>query len=716
MNLGVQYYRPPFPMQRYWADDFKRIREAGLNTVQLWVLWSWVEATPGTFNFDDYDRLIELAEKNGLGVVLSAIAEVQPLWIQREVPGSEMIDHLGHRVVSSNRHECHFGITPGGCWDNPAVWQRMSRFLAETVSRYKNSPALVGWDAWNELRWNVQSEGLVCFCKHSVDTWHAWLDAKYGGLAGLNVAWLRRYSDWSEVSPGKLPDEPYTEMMAWQNFITSKCDRHGKARYDLMKAIDPEHPVTLHAATPSPLMAGHACEYAIERGNDWFFADGLDGVGCSSFPKWGGIDDADFGMRVECVKSAAQGKRVWLSEVQGGRAAVGFNIYQRVDALSQQRWIWNGLACGADTILFWCWRDEVFGRESAGFGLSGNDGLAEERLAAMRVTGGLIDRHRELLDAYQPVRPEVGVLFSPQAYYLAWSQEAKAARMRDALMGYARALVRKSIPYAIVEEEHLAALDGLRVLFLPRTIVTSEKLEAALGEFVRRGGTLVAESECGAFSRAGIYRYPEDRFLAGLTGVHEVGRRSLTGSPIAATCGGVKMLLDSTQWLTPMVDLERGGEPGRSRPRSSWAQHEDGSLIQEVKVGSGRVILVGGYLGDAYRANWSADFETFVELIVRSSRWVGQFQVLAPTPTKESFLYVKCGQSGGRKLVFVFFPAGCDSATLRFAPGWFAGRSAIDLISGEEVPLTPVSASGTAGGGECLVSAPPMRISVLVGQ
>ena len=78
MNLGVQYYRAPFPEQKYWEDDFKKIRDSGLNTVQLWVLWAWVEAVPGRFEFGDYDRLMELADKNGLGVILSTIAEIQP--------------------------------------------------------------------------------------------------------------------------------------------------------------------------------------------------------------------------------------------------------------------------------------------------------------------------------------------------------------------------------------------------------------------------------------------------------------------------------------------------------------------------------------------------------------------------------------------------------------------------------------------------------------
>ena len=27
-------------------------------------------------------------------------------------------------------------------------------------------PNLMGYDCWNELRWNVNSDGLVCFCPH----------------------------------------------------------------------------------------------------------------------------------------------------------------------------------------------------------------------------------------------------------------------------------------------------------------------------------------------------------------------------------------------------------------------------------------------------------------------------------------------------------------------------------------------------------------------
>lgn len=51
MKIGAQYYRPPFPVRSHWKADLRRMRESGLNTVQLWVLWAWVEPVPGAFRF-----------------------------------------------------------------------------------------------------------------------------------------------------------------------------------------------------------------------------------------------------------------------------------------------------------------------------------------------------------------------------------------------------------------------------------------------------------------------------------------------------------------------------------------------------------------------------------------------------------------------------------------------------------------------------------------
>lgn len=77
MQIGARYYHPPFPNQQFWKTDLKQMCAAGLNTIQLWVL-SWLEAKPSQLLFDDYDELMQEAQRNDLQVVLSVIPEVQP--------------------------------------------------------------------------------------------------------------------------------------------------------------------------------------------------------------------------------------------------------------------------------------------------------------------------------------------------------------------------------------------------------------------------------------------------------------------------------------------------------------------------------------------------------------------------------------------------------------------------------------------------------------
>lgn len=610
MQIGVQYYRPPFPNDRRWAADLANIRAAGLNTLQLWVLWSWVEAEPGKFEFGDYDRLVELAGRNNLKVVLSVIPEVQPLWIHRVIPGSELVNHLGDKVVSTNRVECHFGLSPGACFDHPAAWERMQAFIRAVVGRYKGAPNLHGWDAWNELRWNVHAQGLVCFCPHTLRLFREWLGEKYGGLDGLNRAWQRRYASWDDVMPGWSASRPFTEAMAFQHFLTVRANEHARKRHATIKEIDAEHPVTMHGGQPSPYYAGGQSITPLDRCNDWFLAEFLDGVGCSSFPNWQHEDLDSFVVRMETIRSAAGSKRLWLSELQGGRAASGFAGAIPVRAVDQQHWLWNGIATGADTVLFWCWRDEIFTTEAAGFGIVGNDGFAEERVAGFQNTAAIIQRNGKLLAKCRPRPAEVGVLFSPQSYYLHWCHAYQSNIAKSALVGYGKALAKRGIGFEVVEEEHLEKLEGLKVLFMPRATALDDKTADRLLAFAAGGGTLVVESECGAFDPAGIYRYPEERFLARI-GARDIGRR-MSGQdpiPVKIAAGGKTFRLTGVQWLTPW-SVERG---------TAWAKGGGGMLAGEVAHGKGRVILLASYFGDQYlKQNYTA-FEDFVGMLCETS-------------------------------------------------------------------------------------------------
>ena len=655
MLLATQYYRPPFPESRYWKDDLAHMVDAGLNGVQLWVVWAWVEAEPGRFDFSDYDTLFAEAERVGLKVVLSTKAELQPLWMPRVLPDSAMVDHMGRRVVSTNRCESNFGLTPGGCTDHPAVRERMGRFLGETAAHYANASGLYGWDAWNELRWNVQSDGYVCYCPHTLAAFRQWLDWRYGGLAGLNAAWKRRYVAWEDVFPGKLPDRPFSETVDFCRFLAWRAADHARFRFEAIRAHDRMRPVTAHAGAPSWGDGGGGWNQAQHRGNDSDTAVPLDGFGCSHFPFWGGkIEDAEFGVRIQSTRSAARGKIMWVSELQGGSACCNFHVLPPVDATSQQRWVWNGVAHGAKATIFWCWRDEVFGRESSGFGIIGNDGHRDERIAAMRETGRALSRHADLLADYQPDVPRVGVYVENTDHMIEFALKGRAPLVTTSIRAYATALARLDLPFEIVDAGHLDVLDDLRVLILPFPLVVRPKAAERLAAFVRRGGTILAESELDSFTMPGFYRYPgEDRTFAAGLGVMEQGRRPIELPELNVSLDGATFALKPSEWLTPYdcdaADALCRGAAGQA-------------VVLGRAVGEGRVVAVGSLLGPAYAQERYADFERFLAHLARGA---GVERPLAVD--SESPIHCKTGlaDGGAARLVFLLNPGAEQRVAIR---------------------------------------------------
>jgi beta-galactosidase len=705
INLGPQYYRPPFPVSTYWQDDVAKIKDAGFNCLQLWVMWSWVEAKPGKFNYDDYDRIIDCAEANGLKVVLSTIAEVHPYWIHRVVPDCELVTNRGQKVVSENRNECHNGLSPGGCFDHPEVWKRMSGFIRETAAHYQGRKNLAGWDAWNELRWNVGADGPVCYCRHTVKRYREWLEERFGSLDGLNREWLRRYDSWEDVMPGKNTKGPYTSSMSFAHFLTWRSNRHAADRYKIIKALHPDRAVTVHGSIPCMKHVGWegGFDQALNRGNDWFIADELDGIGCSNFPAWANMRNADFTVGMEMIHSAAREKRFWVSELQGGSANGWFTVSNPVRAVDQQRWIWNSIACGADTVLLWCWRDEVFCGEANGFGISGNDGFAAERIAAMQHTGTLLKKHARLIDGYRPAAADVAILFSPQTYYLYWAQEATAQRPLNSIAGFAKAMIRQSIPFKIVEEAHLEELAGVKILFLPKTTVLDDGTIKTLQRFVESGGTLYCEAETGAWDSRGIFRYPEDRFPGTCSSVVEIGRRGVPENPVfAAKFAGKTYQLKASQLLSPWR-ASKGGTLAKT-------VEGDGAMLAQVKLGKGNLILCGTYLGDEYDKECYPDFEDLVRKFVEAAGAdSGKIRIAARTKADfDSYVYARYGRSNGKDVAFVFFPAGCNSATLSFTGDLFKAGPVKDLFSGRELPLEK---SGRTR--KLKLAAGPTRIAIL---
>ena len=85
--LGTHYYRQPTPAAKEWVEDLKRIKQLGIQMIQLRPQWRWNERTEGDYNWDDIDKLLELAGKHELNVIFKPMLETAPDYIFKKYDG-----------------------------------------------------------------------------------------------------------------------------------------------------------------------------------------------------------------------------------------------------------------------------------------------------------------------------------------------------------------------------------------------------------------------------------------------------------------------------------------------------------------------------------------------------------------------------------------------------------------------------------------------------
>ena len=72
------------------------------------------------------------------------------------------------------------------CLDNTEAQAAAERFLTTLVERYRNHPALLGYDLWNENTYpGGGARKMNCYCEGTRQKLREWLQARYGSLQVL---------------------------------------------------------------------------------------------------------------------------------------------------------------------------------------------------------------------------------------------------------------------------------------------------------------------------------------------------------------------------------------------------------------------------------------------------------------------------------------------------------------------------------------------------
>jgi beta-galactosidase len=684
----------PRAKKETWRADLRRIKSLGFNTIRCWMDWASGEPSEKQYRFDTLDVLLELAEQEGLKVVLQVYMDSAPDWVGRKYPDSLFVSSNGQRIRPES--------SPGYCLDHPGVRAADLGFYAALAERARRSPAFLGWDLWSEphvINWATPtyiSHPEFCFCPNTLKRFRGWLEKKYHTLDELNRAWYRSYASWDEVEPNRLSTIlSYTDFIDWKTFIAGKLAEDLRARYEAVKSVAPDRVATSHAAGvglfSSPL-------WWEGQSDDWSMASQVDYYGTSFYPKHSAGVDRDVPFRaalLDFTRSfgfAGKGRGFWIGELQGGFGTIALSVSPTVTTEDLRVWSWSALARGAKGICFYAWYPMSSGYESGGFGLIQLDGTITERSRAAGAVARVVDRNQKLFLEARPPRAEAAIIYNPLVHFVGGRQreavyggpQGEAGGIEQAsMMGIYRALFPTNVPVDFVHVNELGpSLAGrYKLIYLPYPLMIPEAAAAALTEYVRAGGALVVEARAGWNNERG---WASDT-IPGL-GLH----RALSCRETAAQTVPHPELL----WVSDRIPGLKPGDrlPGRLFEETLEPVLPNGRLVARFASGApaavmgsfgrGRTLTIGSYVSAAYDSGHDATLQRFFAGLLD---WAG---VARPAAVSGGEAEVRLLEAGADRLVFVFNhqPQPADlTVTLRLPGGEY---SATDLVTGEPVPMT----------------------------
>ena len=255
-------------------DDIERnfalMRDCGMDTVVIWPAAFWWEEKTERYPFDTGIKLLKIAEKYGIGVIMElagqlTVFEYAPDFMMKKE--YEPVDMKGAREYGQSS----FGFLS---YFHPEVSELICEHFASAARAYKASEALIGYDVFNETMFRS-------FDEYTMNEFREWLKDRYGTLERLNEVWERTYGDWSQIGYESwkwmsiMPEADYGAFRkaSIRRFLTKWCDA--------IKREDPCHMLiadNIHS-TVSP-----SCNY--ERPQDDFdLKEAVDEIGMSFYPK-----------------------------------------------------------------------------------------------------------------------------------------------------------------------------------------------------------------------------------------------------------------------------------------------------------------------------------------------------------------------------------------------------------------------------------------------
>ncbi|MGM9472515.1 beta-galactosidase [Pseudarthrobacter sp. YS3] len=471
---GIAYggdYNPEQWPREVWQEDARLMKEAGVNLVTLAVFsWSRLETADGVYDFGWLDEVMDLMHANGIGVDLATPDAVPPAWLIAQHP--DILPVLADGTTFGFGSRQHFDVS------HPAYRAKSLAMAEKMGGHYAGHPALCMWHVNNEY-------GPVSYGPHADRAFREWLQRKYSSLAELNRAWStdvwgQVYSDWSQVN---APAQPRTwsnpsRRLDYHRFTSDSMLEHYKAERDILRRHTPDLPIVTNFMR-------------FYKNNDyWAWAAEEDAVALDIYPD-PREEDAHVAaaLNFDLMRSLRKGQP-WLVMEQATAAVSQWSVNVSKLPGKMRLGSYQAIAQGADSILFFQWRQARGGTERY------HSGMVNHAGPNTRV-------FREVCQLGQELKGLGGITGTRSAAKMAivfdwdcwWALELGNSPRSD--LNYAQEVLRlyrpffdANVPVDFVDTK--SDLSQYSLVVLPASYLLTDEVAQRFEDYVSDGGRLVA--------------------------------------------------------------------------------------------------------------------------------------------------------------------------------------------------------------------------------
>ena len=481
--VGTPHY-PEHVDESYWERDADRMAGAGFNAVRLAEFaWHIVEPHEGTFDFDLFDRAIDVLGKAGIKTIMCTPTATPPRWLTMHYPEVLRVDGNGRPMSHGSRQ--HADTT------SPVFRAHSQRITRALADHYRDNPDVIGWQTDNEFNTSESRSYSVSARRE----FQKFLEQKYVKIETLNHAWggdfwALAYDSFDQIvlpfdhapafpGPGHIQD--------FHRFLAFATEMF---QYDQVEIL---------RATNSNWFLFHNLGRLDDIDFRGRFSKDLDFLGFDIYPmlydeqrRVGGIAEVQ-ALHLDLCRGFT-GNFIVPEQQSGFGSQPGFTTLTPEPG-EMRRMAYSSVARGADGVLFFRWRPAHFGAEIYWMGIIDHDDIPRRRFEEAKQFASEIKAvQHEILGS--SVHMDVGIAgadFDNQEAHRTYPMGLPSPH-DDAVLLH-RHCYRAGIACGFIHPED--DLSRLKVLYVPHWVMWNDAWTARIEAFAKKGGTVVLGARTG---------------------------------------------------------------------------------------------------------------------------------------------------------------------------------------------------------------------------